>query len=183
MDSQVILLTGSPPFLIFKELFNHQRVTVSVWHCKYTDNFWNFKINFENFSIFLHFNELCHLRNVSVSVWCCKCTVFIWNKKVFLQKFSKNLTKVTKRTKIGGGERSRTAVYKAQTKLSTCLSRLYFQNSGDRANRLFIVNPSLDTTLFKPSPPLNRITKKIYPETFAFLSLRETWAIVPIGNY
>ena len=49
MNSYVILLTGSPPFLLSKNFTSRFNIAVVVWLCKYTENFSTFQI----FAIFL----------------------------------------------------------------------------------------------------------------------------------
>ena len=94
MYSYVILLTGSPPFLLSKNFMPHFNIAVVVWLCKYTENFSTFQI----FAIFLIKTnaELSFLTSHDV---CVLLSLQIYKKEfksqIFLLSIKKNLPVTT----------------------------------------------------------------------------------------
>ena len=80
MDSYVILLTGSPPFLLSKNFASRFNIAVVVRLCKYTENFSTFQI----FAIFFDQKQTLNFHSLRL-------TTFAF---CFLCKYTKKILKV-----------------------------------------------------------------------------------------
>ena len=80
MDSYVILLTGSPPFLLSKNFMSRFNIAVVVWLCKYTENFSTFQI----FAIFFWSKQTpnSHSWRLTTFAFCFLCKYTKKNLKV-----------------------------------------------------------------------------------------------------
>lgn len=92
MDSYVILLTGSPPFLLSKNFASRFNIAVVVRLCKYTENFSTFQI----FAIFFDQKQTLNFHSLHLTTFAfcflCKYTKMNLKVKCFLLSIKKNLT-------------------------------------------------------------------------------------------